>query len=69
MGGRVTAFLAIQAATRCKSNVIAGIGAGLTEGVGDPQPIIDALEAPSLRDVTTQKGRMFRAFAEQTKTT
>lgn len=67
MGGRVTAFMLLAAQTRLCSAVIAGIGAGLTEGVGDPAPIVEALEAPSLADVKTQTGRMFRAFAEQTK--
>jgi len=37
------------------------------EGVGLPQSIADALEAPSLADVTDPMGRVFRAFAEQTK--
>ncbi|MES2907280.1 MAG: alpha/beta hydrolase [Pseudomonadota bacterium] len=67
MGARVTAFMLLLAPERLCSAVIAGIGAGLTEGTGDPAPIVEALEAPSLDDVTTQKGRMFRAFAEQTK--
>src|SRR5690606_18051158 len=35
--------------------------------VGDWDPIADALLAPSLDDVTHERGRMFRAFAEQTK--
>jgi pimeloyl-ACP methyl ester carboxylesterase len=37
------------------------------EGVGLPESIADALEAPSLADVTDPTGRVFRAFAEQTK--
>ena len=34
---------------------------------GLPEEIADALEAPSLDDVTDPLGRMFRAFAEQTQ--
>ncbi len=67
MGGRVTAFLLIESQVRALSAVIGGIGAGLTEGTGDPAPIIAALEAPSISQVETQTGRLFRAFADQTK--
>jgi pimeloyl-ACP methyl ester carboxylesterase len=67
MGARISAFLTLHSPHRVCSLVLAGIGEGLTEGVGDPAPIVAALEAPSLQDVTTQTGRMFRAFAEQTK--
>ncbi len=35
--------------------------------MGDWDPIADALLAPSLDDVTHERGRMFRAFADQTK--
>ena len=67
MGARISAFLAVEAGDRVRSLVLAGIGAGLTEGVGDPGPIIAALEAPSLADIPDRKGRMFRAFADQNK--
>ncbi len=39
----------------------------MVTGVGDWDPIADALLAPSLDDVTHERGRMFRAFADQTK--
>jgi pimeloyl-ACP methyl ester carboxylesterase len=39
---------------------------GMVEGVGDPAPIVAALEASSLKEVGTVRGRMFRAFAEAT---
>ena len=35
--------------------------------MGLPESIAEALEAPSLADVTDPQGRMFRAFADQTK--
>jgi pimeloyl-ACP methyl ester carboxylesterase len=44
-----------------------GLGMHLVDGVGLPQSIADALEAPSLADVTDPQGRTFRAFADQTK--
>lgn len=67
MGARISAFLAIADCERVLSLVFGGLGIGMCDGVGDWDPIADALLAPSLADVTHQRGRMFRAFAEQTK--
>jgi pimeloyl-ACP methyl ester carboxylesterase len=67
MGARVAAFLAISAPQRICSLVLAGVGLGITHTVVGAQAIIAALEAPSLQDVTTPQGRMFRRFAEQTQ--
>jgi pimeloyl-ACP methyl ester carboxylesterase len=47
--------------------ILGGLGIRLVEGVGLPESIADALEAPSLADVSDPPGRVFRAFAEQTK--
>ncbi len=67
MGARVSTFMAIAHPDRVRSLVLGGLGIGMVEGVGDWDPIADALVAPSLDDVTHARGRMFRAFAEQTK--
>jgi pimeloyl-ACP methyl ester carboxylesterase len=67
MGARITAFLAVQHPQRVRSAILGGLGIRLVEGVGLPAAIADALEAPSLAEVTDPTGRMFRAFAEQTK--
>jgi pimeloyl-ACP methyl ester carboxylesterase len=67
MGARVTAFLALQYPERVRSAILAGLGIKLVNGVGLPESIAVALEAPSLADVTDTMGRMFRAFADQTK--
>ena len=67
MGGRISAFLALAQPQRAASLLIGGLGIHLVEGVGLPVGIADALEAPSVDAVTDQMGRMFRAFAEQTK--
>jgi pimeloyl-ACP methyl ester carboxylesterase len=67
MGARITAFLALGRPELVRSAVLGGLGHRLIEGVGLPVGIADALEAPSLADVTDPLGRMFRAFAEQTK--
>jgi pimeloyl-ACP methyl ester carboxylesterase len=67
MGARITAFLARAHPERVRSAILGGLGIHLVDGVGLPESIAEALEAPSLADVTDPQGRVFRAFAEQTK--
>src|SRR5271163_2369668 len=67
MGARITAFLVLAHPDRARSAVLAGLGIHLVEGVGLPDTIALALEAPSLADVSDPTGYMFRAFAQQTK--
>lgn len=67
MGARIAAFLAVKHPDRVRSLVLGGLGIKLVEGAGLPDSIAEALEAPSLADVSDPVGRMFRAFAEQTK--
>ncbi|HWM49323.1 MAG TPA: alpha/beta hydrolase [Xanthobacteraceae bacterium] len=66
MGARITANLAIAHPERLRSAILGGIGVRLVTGGGLPEPIAQALEAPSLADVTDPQGMMFRRFAEQT---
>lgn len=69
MGGRITAFLAVNHPERVRSAIIGGLGIRLIEGHGGElaEVIAAALEAPSLADVSDPTGRTFRMFAEQTK--
>jgi pimeloyl-ACP methyl ester carboxylesterase len=67
MGARITAFLALAHPARLRKAVLGGLGSHLIDGVGLPESIAEALEAPSLADVQDRTGRTFRAFAEQTK--
>ena len=67
MGARITAFLAVEHPDTVRSAILGGLGIRLVDGVGLPQSIAEALEAPSVQDVLDQQGRMFRTFAEQTK--
>jgi pimeloyl-ACP methyl ester carboxylesterase len=69
MGARITAFLAVHEPSRVRSAILGGLGIRLIEGHGSTMAnvIADALLAPSLDDVTDPTGRMFRMFAEQTK--
>ncbi len=67
MGARIAAFFAVKHQDRVRSLILGGLGIKLVESAGLPDSIAAALEAPSLADVTDPVGRMFRAFAEQTK--
>jgi pimeloyl-ACP methyl ester carboxylesterase len=67
MGARITAFLAMNHPACVRSAVLAGLGIKLVHGVGLPETVALGLEAPSLDDVTDPTSRMFRSFAQQTK--
>ncbi len=67
MGARITAYLTVREPRRVRSAILGGLGIRLVDGVGLPESIADALEAPSLADVSDPFGRTFRAFADQTK--
>jgi pimeloyl-ACP methyl ester carboxylesterase len=67
MGARITAFLAAMHPARVRSAILGGLGIHLIDDVGLPVRIADALEAPSLADVSDPMGQMFRKFADQTK--
>jgi len=67
MGARIAAFLALAHPERVRSIILGGLGSRLVDGAGLPQSVADALEAPSLSAVTDPQGRVFRTFAEQTR--
>jgi pimeloyl-ACP methyl ester carboxylesterase len=67
MGGRMTAWIGLNAPERLRSAILGGIGIGMIEGGGPGENVAQALEAPSLDDVTDPVGRTFRAFADQTR--
>jgi pimeloyl-ACP methyl ester carboxylesterase len=67
MGSRITAFLAQRHPERVSAAIMGGLGIKLVDGVGLPETIAEALEAETLEEVTDPQGRMFRAFAMQTK--
>jgi pimeloyl-ACP methyl ester carboxylesterase len=67
MGARIAAFLALADPSRVRSLILGGLGHHLVEGVGLPLRIADAMEAASIDDLTDPEQRMFRAFADQTK--
>src|SRR5262249_30658340 len=51
MGARITAFFALAHPRRLRRAVLGGLGVRLVEGVGLPESIAEALQAPSLADV------------------
>src|SRR6516225_11167565 len=67
MGSRIAAFLSVAHPARVRSAILGGLGIRLVEGVGLPESIAEALEAPTVADVVDPTAYMFRAFAEQTK--
>jgi pimeloyl-ACP methyl ester carboxylesterase len=67
MGARNTAFLALAHPERTRSAVLGGLGIRLVEGVGLPDTIADALEAPAGTVISDPIAYLFRAFGEQTK--
>jgi pimeloyl-ACP methyl ester carboxylesterase len=67
LGARMAAWLALHQPQRLRSAIFGGIGMALVEGGGPGENVAEALEAPSLDDVTDPVGRTFRAFADQTR--
>lgn len=67
MGARICSKIAMEHGSRVEKVILAGNGYAMVNGAGDWTPVRDALLAPSLSDVTDERGRRFRAFADQTK--
>ena len=67
MGARDAAFLALAHPGRVRGLILGGLGIRLVEGIGLPESIAEALEAPSITQVTDPQGYAFRAFAQQTR--
>jgi pimeloyl-ACP methyl ester carboxylesterase len=67
MGARIAAWFALRYPERVRSLVLGGIGIRLVEGAGLPVGIADAMEALSREALSDPMQRMFRIFAEQTK--
>src|SRR5262249_11517103 len=67
LGGRMAAWLGLSKPNRLRSAILGGIGIAMIEGGGPGENVAQALEAPSLDEVTDPVGRTFRAFADQTR--
>lgn len=67
MGARISAFLALEHPEKIATLILGGLGYGMVDGVGDWDPIADALVAPDPEAITHPRGKMFRTFADQTR--
>ena len=56
MGARITAFLALAHSSRVRSAVFGGLGYNMVRGMAGTGPIANALEAPTIDDVTNANG-------------
>lgn len=65
MGARMSAFVAINHPCCVRKLVLGGMGIHLTTGIGDPQPIADALLAKDLKSIKHRHARRFRRLAER----
>jgi pimeloyl-ACP methyl ester carboxylesterase len=67
MGARIASFLAFAEPRLVRSLILGGLGDRLVRDGGLPEAIAEALEAPSLESLTDPTQRLFRGFADQTK--
>ncbi len=67
LGSRITALLALHAPERVRSAILGGLGMTLVAGGGPGENVARALEADSPDEITDRMGKMFRAFADQTR--
>lgn len=67
MGARIAAFLALAEPGMVETLVFGGLGSGMVDGVGEWDPIADALLAEDPAAITHARGKSFRAFADQTR--
>ena len=67
MGARISAFMALAEPERVATLVFGGLGIGMVDGVGDWDPIAGALLAEDPSKIASERGRTFRAFADQTR--
>jgi pimeloyl-ACP methyl ester carboxylesterase len=67
MGARIAAFMALDHPAEVATLIFGGLGEGMVKGVGDWDPIADALLVEDPASITNPRGRMFRTFADQTK--
>lgn len=67
MGARVAAFQALDHPETVATLVFGGLGLGMVEGVGEWDAIAEALVAEDPEEITDTRAKMFRTFADQTK--
>ena len=66
-GARVSAFLALAEPQLVATLIFGGLGVGMVDGVGDWDAIAEALLADDPATIAHPRGRVFRMFADQTR--
>ncbi|UXN07473.1 MULTISPECIES: alpha/beta fold hydrolase [unclassified Bartonella] len=67
MGARITAFACLRHAARVQSAIFGGLGIGMVTGAGRWEPVAEALLADDIASISSERGLMFRKFADQTQ--
>ena len=67
MGARIASLLALEHPGLVRSLILGGLGDRLVRDGGLPEAIAEAMEAPSPESLADPTQRLFRAFADQTK--
>lgn len=67
LGARIATVFALTYLARAGAFIFGGLGEKMFETAGLGEPIAEALEAPSLAGLDDGLGKVFRAFAEATK--
>lgn len=67
MGARIGTFLTLAHPERVRALILGGLAANLIRGLGGSEAIAEALEAPSVDSIADPGARVFRIFADQTK--
>jgi pimeloyl-ACP methyl ester carboxylesterase len=67
MGARIASFIALAEPSLVRSLILGGLGDRLVRDAGLPEAIAEAMEAPSIDSLHDPTQRLFRAFADQTK--
>ena len=67
MGARIAIMLAVSAPERVRALILGGVGAHMLTEQGLPDGLAQAMEASRIEDVEPSMMKIFRAFAESTR--
>lgn len=67
MGAQIALMLAVSAPERVRALVLGGVGQHMLEEAGLPRGLAEAMEAERIEDVGPPMMKIFRAFAESTR--
>ncbi|MCX7899088.1 MAG: alpha/beta hydrolase, partial [Methylocystis sp.] len=67
LGARIAIALALKAPERVRSLILGGVGMNLIDEAGVPDGMAEAMEAERIEDVEDSMLKIFRGFAESTR--